>query len=75
MKTKSSTFLMLVLLAVLSASGASLAQGGPARREVQAYYQANILPTVQQQRQKLEPQAASADRAQARQLSHPGSKP
>jgi len=36
----------------------------PARREIGAYVQQNVLPTVRQQRQKLEPQLSTSDKAQ-----------
>jgi hypothetical protein len=63
-------FLTLALAALLSTSVATHAQSGqrhedrPARREVAAYYQANVLPVVRQQRQKLEAQLSGPDRAQ-----------
>ncbi|UOQ55376.1 T9SS type A sorting domain-containing protein [Hymenobacter cellulosivorans] len=62
---KSLTFLLAALL-----SGPTLlAQGHhgadkPGRQEVKAYYQANVLPVVRQQRQKLEAQLATDDKAQ-----------
>jgi len=72
MKSLTSKFLGLVLLAILLATVVSTARGGrhhrredrPIRREVRAYLQANVLPVLRQQRQKLEPQLAAADRAQ-----------
>ncbi|GAA4049681.1 hypothetical protein GCM10022409_40410 [Hymenobacter glaciei] len=59
----------LVLLLVLAATVAGLAHRSPRekrpiRREVRAYFAANVLPVLRQQRQKLEPQLATADRAQ-----------
>ncbi|AHJ96579.1 T9SS type A sorting domain-containing protein [Hymenobacter swuensis] len=36
----------------------------PARREIRAYVQQNVLPTVRQQRQKLEPRLSTSDKAQ-----------
>ena len=60
-----------LLLLLLSATIMGVARGGrhrrkgrPGRREVKAYFQANILPVLQQQRQKLEPQLSAADRTQ-----------
>ncbi|MET4075025.1 T9SS type A sorting domain-containing protein [Hymenobacter sp. UYCo722] len=59
----------LVLLLILVATVAGLArrsprENRPIRREVKAYFQANIVPVLRQQRQLLEPQLAAADRAQ-----------
>ncbi|WP_139923943.1 T9SS type A sorting domain-containing protein [Hymenobacter sp. DG01] len=39
-------------------------QGAPARKELLAYYQQNVLPVVRQQRQKLETQLTTSDKAQ-----------
>ena len=71
MKSNHVKLLALLVLLVLSASIVSLARGGrhrgkdrPARREIKAYFQANVLPVLRQQRQKLEPQLAAADRAE-----------
>lgn len=71
MKSHLPKLLAVLVLLLLSASVASLARGGrhrgpnhPMRREVKAYCQANVLPVLRQQRQKLEPQLAAADRAQ-----------
>ncbi|MCC3151965.1 T9SS type A sorting domain-containing protein [Hymenobacter sp. BT770] len=72
MKSNTSKLLVLALLLVLSATVAGMAQGGshrggpagPARPEINAYFQANVLPVLRQQRQKLEPQLDPADRAQ-----------
>ena len=71
MKSNASKLLALLVLLVLFASVASLARGGrrrgaerPIRREIKAYFAANVLPVLRQQRQKLEPQLAAADRAQ-----------
>ena len=71
MKSNASKLLALLVLLVLSASVASRARGGhyrgadrPIRREIKAYFAANVLPVLRQQRQKLEPQLAAADRAQ-----------
>ena len=59
----------LALLLVLAATVAGLARRAPranrpVRREIKAYCAANVLPVLRQQRQKLEPQLAAADRAQ-----------
>jgi hypothetical protein len=59
----------LILGLVLAASVVGLArrtprENRPIRREIKAYYQANVLPVLRQQRQQLEPQLAAADRAQ-----------
>lgn len=71
MKTTSLKLLGLLLLAFLSATPASRAQGGrhphegrPGSREVKAYYEASVLPALRQQRQKLEEQLAAPDRTQ-----------
>ena len=71
MKSHPRKLLALLVLLLLSASVASLARGGrhrgegrPGRREINAYFQANIMPVLRQQRQKLEPQLAPADRAE-----------
>ncbi|WP_157807251.1 T9SS type A sorting domain-containing protein [Hymenobacter chitinivorans] len=58
-----------LLLAALLSGSATFAQGHraaatPGRQEVRAYYQANVLPVVRQQRQKLEAQLVPADKAQ-----------
>ena len=70
-KSNPTTFLGLLLLVMLLAAGVTLARGGhhrregrPAGREVRAYVEANALPVLREQRQKLEPQLAAADRAQ-----------
>lgn len=39
-------------------------QGAPARKELREYYQQNVLPVVRQQRQKLEAQLTTSDKAQ-----------
>ena len=59
----------LALLLVLAATVAGLArraprENHPARREISAYFRANVLPVLREQRRKLEPQLAAADRAQ-----------
>jgi Secretion system C-terminal sorting domain len=59
----------LVLGLVLAATVAGLArrsprENRPIRREIRAYFAANVLPVLRQQRQKREPQLAAADRAQ-----------
>ena len=71
MKSNKLKALALLLLAVLSTSLIGMARGGrhrgedrPIRREIRAYFQSNVLPVLQQQRQKLEPQLTAADRAQ-----------
>ena len=71
MKSTRLKSLVLVLSVVLAATLDGAAYGGthfggdrPGRREMQAYFQASVLPVLQQQRQKLEPQLAEADRAQ-----------
>jgi len=70
MKVQFIKVLGMLLVMMLAAAGGVLARGGrhrhedgPARREVRAYFQANVLPTLRQQRQKLEPQLEAADRA------------
>jgi Secretion system C-terminal sorting domain len=70
MKTPSLKPLALLIVALLTAalSHAALpahrAPTGPARPEIKAYLQQNVLPVLRQQRQKLEPQISSTDRAQ-----------
>ena len=71
MKSNPHKLLTLLVVLLLSASITSLARGGrhrgkdhPMHHEVKAYFQANIMPVLLQQRQKLEPQLAAADRAQ-----------
>lgn len=71
MKSTRLKSLTLFLLVMLSATLAGAAHGGghfgderPGRREIQVYFQASVLPVLQQQRQKLEPQLAETDRAQ-----------
>lgn len=39
-------------------------QATPARKEIREYYRQNVLPTVRQQRQKLEAQLTTSDKAQ-----------
>lgn len=59
--------LLLVLLLLGPASSASSTlrdDNRPARREVRAYIEQNVLPVVRQQRQKLEAQLATSDKAQ-----------
>lgn len=61
--------LLLLLLVLLTAAPASQAKGnrrGPGRPnpELKAYREQNVLPAVRQQRQKLEPQLSTSDRAQ-----------
>jgi hypothetical protein len=59
---------LALLLLVLLAGFSTLAKGRrdekPGRQEVKAYYQANVLPVVRQQRQKLEAQLSADDKAQ-----------
>lgn len=70
MKTSSLKPLTLLLVALLTAvlSHAALparrGPANPARAEIKAYLQQNVLPVLRQQRQKLEPQLSSADQAQ-----------
>ncbi|WP_310394252.1 T9SS type A sorting domain-containing protein [Hymenobacter sp.] len=72
MKLTAPKFLALLLLVVLSATLAGAARDGrfrpredrPVRREIKAYFQANVLPVLRQQRQQLESQLTAADRAQ-----------
>lgn len=68
MKSNSLKFVGLLLTVLLSARVGSVAQPrhehGPGRPEVRAYVEANVLPVLRQQRQKLEPQLAAPDRAQ-----------
>ncbi len=65
--------LPLVLLLVLAATAVTIARGGfghrfgpntPLRHDIKAYVEANVLPVLRQQRQKLETQLAPADQAQ-----------
>ncbi|QJX47713.1 T9SS type A sorting domain-containing protein [Hymenobacter taeanensis] len=71
MQTTSCKSLGLLLVALLT-SLSTWAQSGqntqgqakPTRRAVLAYVQQNVLPVVRQQRQKLEPQLSTSDKAQ-----------
>jgi hypothetical protein len=72
MKFTTLNTLGLLLALLLTGPADSQAQAGPgrhhgpdtpARREIQAYYQQQVLPAVRQQRQLLEPQLAADDRA------------
>jgi hypothetical protein len=65
--------LPLVLLLVLAATAVTIARSGfghrfgpqtPLRHDIKAYVEANVLPVLRQQRQKLETQLAPADQAQ-----------
>ena len=60
--------LLLVALLTAALSHAALPArrdpASPARPEIKAYLQQNVLPVLRQQRQKLEPQISSADQAQ-----------
>ncbi|UOQ76326.1 T9SS type A sorting domain-containing protein [Hymenobacter sp. 5516J-16] len=49
---------------VVQAQNTQAHQGAPARKELREYYQQNVLPTVRQQRQKLEAQLTTSDKAQ-----------
>ena len=72
MKSNALKILALLLLVIMSATVVGVARGGrhrqhedrPMRREIRAYFQANVLPVLQQQRQKLEPQLTAEDRTQ-----------
>jgi len=71
MKANKLTAAGLLLLIILATSLVGLARGGrhrggnhPGRREVRSYVEANVLPVLRQQRQKLEPQLSAADQAQ-----------
>ena len=72
MKSNSIKRLVLLLVAVFTTSGVGFAQSGqdhprhdrPAHREAKAYYQANVLPVLRRQRQKLETQLTAEDRTQ-----------
>ncbi|QNH61311.1 T9SS type A sorting domain-containing protein [Hymenobacter sediminicola] len=70
MKATSFPRLLLLLLVLFTAASASEARdhrrghGGPANPEIKAYMAQNVLPAVRQQRQKLEPQLSTSDRAQ-----------
>ncbi|WP_167856819.1 T9SS type A sorting domain-containing protein [Hymenobacter aquaticus] len=59
---------IILLLAVLLSAPATFAKGRrdekPGRREVKAYYEANVLPVVRQQRLKLDAQLSADDKAQ-----------
>ena len=71
MKFLTAKILGLLLLVVLAASVAVVARDGkhrprhdrPAHREVNVYFEANVLPVLRQQRQQLEPRLAADDRA------------
>ena len=59
----------LALLLILAATFTGLArrsphENHPIRHEIRAYFAANVLPVLRQQRQKLEPQLTTADRTQ-----------
>ncbi len=65
--------LPLVLLLMLATTAVTIARGGfghrfgphtPLRHDIKAYVDANVLPVLRQQRQKLETQLAPADQAQ-----------
>lgn len=59
--------LVLVLLTTALTAPARAEQpkdNHPVRREMQAYVEQNVMPVVRQQRQKLEAQLATADKAQ-----------
>jgi hypothetical protein len=71
MKQTSRKLLSILAAAIFAATTATAApgarpghEGRPAQREVRTYYQANVMPVLQQQRQKLEPQLSADDRAQ-----------
>jgi hypothetical protein len=72
MKLITPKFLSLLLFAVFAVALTGMARSGrhrqgeerPIRREIKAYFQRNVLPVLQQQRQKLEPQLTAADRTQ-----------
>lgn len=58
--------LLGLLLVLLTSAVVSIAASAPrpGRGEIQAYYQQNVLPVLRQQRQKLEGQLATSDKAQ-----------
>ena len=72
MKLITPKFLSLLLFAVFAVALSGMARSErhrqgeerPIRREIKAYFQRNVLPVLQQQRQKLEPQLTAADRTQ-----------
>ena len=71
MKGNTAKFLAAALVLLVTAGSVVARDGhgghhrGPAGQpEIRAYYRANVLPVLQQQRQKLEPQLAAADRTQ-----------
>lgn len=55
---------LALALSLLLGGAAVQAQNTPARQELRAYYQQNVLPVVRQQRQKLEAQLTTSDKAQ-----------
>ncbi|TGE29624.1 T9SS type A sorting domain-containing protein [Hymenobacter metallicola] len=59
---------LTLLLAVLLTGSSTFANGRrddkPGRQEVKAYYRANVLPVVRQQRQKFDAQLSADDQAQ-----------
>lgn len=65
MKASALKSLSLFVFALLLSTATTLAGPGKGTRgEVKAYYEQNVLPVLHQQRQKLEQQLATADKAQ-----------
>ncbi|WP_324671700.1 T9SS type A sorting domain-containing protein [Hymenobacter sp. GOD-10R] len=68
--TSFKTFLFFLFVLILTtgylgafAQGPARGADKPARKELRVYYEENILPTVRQQRQKLETQLSAEDKA------------
>ncbi|GAB3227384.1 hypothetical protein GCM10027346_10680 [Hymenobacter seoulensis] len=66
MKASTLTLAFFLLLAgpAVHAQNTQARHNSPARTELRTYYQQNVLPVVRQQRQKLEAQLSTSDKAQ-----------
>lgn len=63
-KSLTLVFVLLATAILAPARAEQLREDHPVRREMQAYIEQNVLPVVRQQRQKLETQLTTADKAQ-----------